>query len=117
MLTEEEIVKGNKVIAKYDGHTIDFGYNKDGVLFLGQHIDVRKLMYHTSWNWLIPVCRKCLESHSALIDGREIIETPYALIASELVEGYDIERVWKAVIEFIEWYNNLEIDNSDIYEN
>ena len=51
----------NKLIAEFMGHKINFGFKEQGVLFSGQHINVEKLLYHTNWNWLMPVIEKILD--------------------------------------------------------
>jgi len=52
---------------------------------------------YKSWNELMPVCRQICKT------------TPYnSYLAIETMTVFaDIEDVYKAVVEFIEWYNSL----------
>jgi hypothetical protein len=95
------------------GHKIDWGFNKDSILYMPQGkgnatnnsvvIGLDKLEFHTSWDWLMPVVRKiveisCNENEDAFLSDEytSILETtPLAII----------EDTYKAVVEFIKWYN------------
>ena len=82
--------------------------------FLGKDHELNQCMgvpqYHKSWDWLMPVVEKCLEKHNNLIDGRDIVVTPYA----QIVEGLkvaSIKETYNAVVEFIKslhFYNQLK---------
>lgn len=52
---------------------------------------INELKYHTSWDWLMPVALFIAKNHS--VDC--------------IAKRYSIEEVYKAVVEFIKWYNNL----------
>ncbi len=54
-----------------------------------------EMLYDSSWDWLMPVCKKICKT------------TPYnSYLAIETITVFaDIEEVYKAVIEFIEWHN------------
>ena len=60
--------------------------------------------YHNSWDWLMPVVEQCLEKHNNLIDGRDVIDTPYSLIAQAL-QVVSLKETYNAVVEFIKEYN------------
>jgi len=89
-------MEGNKIIAEY------MGYDDTGHLCQWE--------YHSSWDWLMPVVEKCLEKHNNLIDGRNIVVTPYA----QIVEGLKVaslKETYNAVVEFIKslhFYNQLK---------
>jgi len=53
------------------------------------------MFYSKSWDWLMPVCGKICKT------------TPYnSYLAIETISVFaDIKDVYKAVVEFIEWYN------------
>lgn len=92
-------IKTNKLIAEFEGHQINYGFNKTGVLFLGQHINEDKLLYHSSWNWLIPVIIKIKEIEVAKgIDNVGLSQqlNPYT---------YDKDRLYKSVVEYVKSYN------------
>lgn len=106
-----KITEGNKLIAEFMGYQINIGYNKQGVLFAGQHINANKLLYHSSWDWLMPVVEK-IES---LNFTTSIYHLPKTLNTVKIFSGgadvvgkngeTKMEAVYKAVIEFIKWYN------------
>lgn len=51
-------IENNKLIAEFMGYQINYGFNKDGVLFHGVHVSADKLLYATNWDWLMPVVEK-----------------------------------------------------------
>ena len=62
-------------------------------------INPEKLNFHTSWDWLMPVVSKI--TRDEILIGNEYRESimdtaPYGLI----------EDTYKAVVQFIEYYNN-----------
>jgi hypothetical protein len=88
----------NKLIAEFMGHKINFGFKEQGVLFSGQHINVEKLLYHTNWNWLMPVIEKILDI-SLNLDTMEMYYNITDCIPN-------ITQTHIAVTDFIKWYNN-----------
>tara|TARA_R110002020_G_scaffold290332_1_gene505836 strand:+ start:1623 stop:1877 length:255 start_codon:yes stop_codon:yes gene_type:complete len=50
--------------------------------------------YHTSWDWLMPVVKKCFDTRQLL------------LISNESFLTMDIDVVYDRVVEFIKTYNN-----------
>ena len=54
--------------------------------------------YHTSWDWLMPVITNILEKCSELDDMER-----YHCIIDQIPQ---IDHTYKAVIEFIKYYNN-----------
>lgn len=77
----------------------------------GQSID--ELKYHTSWDWLIPVVEKIekqLDENNYHLIVK--IENTYCSILKEdgeeiigFAEKNKLEATYKAVAEFIKWYN------------
>jgi len=110
--TKLEIMESNKLIAQFMG----MDSFKDSLASLHQgKINVSRdvyeqARYHKSWDWLMPVVEKCLEKHNNLIDGRNIVVTPYA----QIVEGLKVaslKETYNAVVEFIKslhFYNQLK---------
>jgi len=94
-------MKENKLIAEFMGLPLvpcNIG-TENGVVAEGyKHpkVDVpltlNGLQYHTSWDWLMPVVNKCYQEHMS-----KHIE--------KVVMTFDIEKVHKAVVEFINEYN------------
>lgn len=62
------------------------------------------LKYHTSWDWLMPVGAKCIEK-SLSFRNHPFID----LKIKEAVQSFNIQLTYKAVVEFIEWYNEQPI--------
>ena len=101
-------MKDNKIIAEF------MGVEKENGLYLfTTPMDDYKtdtLCFDVSWDWLMPVVEKCLEKHNNLIDGRDIVVTPYA----QIVEGLKVaslKETYNAVVEFIKslhFYNQLK---------
>ena len=89
----------NKLIAEFEDPKVNFDTNKQGVLHVGiTHI--KELRYHSSWSWLMPVCKK--------FDELDILDEDYINHCDNIdhcVTLYDIEAVYEAVVQAILWYN------------
>jgi len=59
-----------------------------------------ELMFHDSWDWLIPVIIKCKESIDYCSDNA----LAYHNIEDEMLSQLSIEDTYKAVVEFIQEY-------------
>lgn len=80
------------------------------------------LKFHKSWNWLMPVLQK-IESidYDTLISNFQVtisvdsknITNIFIGDASNTVET-KLQAVYKAVVEFIEWYNKKQSENEKI---
>ena len=111
-------MEDNKIIAKF----MDLEYNKkldsyeattDDVEFILDeyhqgYVGSKWLRFNTSWDWLMPVVKKIEstqpEGFNTLIEGNNCwIETNG--ISFEGMGKTKIEATYKAVIEFIKWYN------------
>jgi hypothetical protein len=55
-----------------------------------------QLLFHTSWDWLMPVVQKCYK-----IDDEEGFDN-----LVDAVSTLDIDGTYNAVVEFIKTYNN-----------
>ncbi len=97
-MNEQTIQKGNLLITEFDGYSK--GCDGIGLYFFKGSLDavlrIDGLKYHSSWDWLMPVVEKISGSGYA---GGIMSDLKGALIIA------DIEAVYNAVIEFIEWYN------------
>jgi hypothetical protein len=86
----------NKLIADFMG--IDFivrdGFDKNGESFL---------KYHTSWNSLMPVVEKIMAITDMEGVRKDRLDFEKSLIAKYHI-GTDIDTVWAAVVNFIQWY-------------
>ena len=61
--------------------------------------NIEDLQYHSDWNWLMPVAKKCIEAYH---DNRQDIFSA--------LDRCDIEKLHEAVVEFIKWYNKHIIE-------
>ena len=87
----------NKLIAEFMGHTFA-DYDLGGLHYLidGNYVEYNSLQYDASWDWLIPVAKKCInpEDNTKGWDNLAISLTTC-----------NIEEVYQAVVEFIKEYN------------
>jgi hypothetical protein len=93
---DHECISDNEMIAEFMGleRTSDATnamYHNKGE-FIG-----RNLEYHTSWDWLMPVAKKCInpEDNTEGWDNLAVALTTC-----------NIEEVYQAVVEFIKTYND-----------
>lgn len=128
-MEKETIITNNRLIAEFIGYEKssedkDFVFYKhpDGkgiitqsesdynVFHTHELMEARGFIFHRSWNWLMPVVKKCSESFEHhQYDSEEyyhiteeIFHPDYSL--SEFMEA-DIDSVYNRVVEFIKWYN------------
>ena len=90
------------------GHKTDWGFKKNSILYMPQGegnssnnsivIPYKKLQYHTSWDWLMPVVQKCF-------DTQQPSEGQHYFINESLLT-MKIEVVYDRVVEFIKQYND-----------
>lgn len=59
--------------------------------------------YHSDWNWLMPVWEKIVDLRDGFCvpHGKFLVKSIY-----QSLYIVNIERTWKEIIEFIQWYNN-----------
>ena len=118
------ILENNKLIAEFmrmkkiDGFTTSLsgmqvsasGYEHDGEFVL-----LEDLQFHSSWDWLMPVVDK-IHNTGVVTDICFGYDMGYFTIEAEteqetrMFEGHQnhgkpIDCVYKAVIEFMQWYN------------
>ena len=99
---EKEIIEGNKLIAEFEGRINELCHHNN----TSSPYD-----YDKSWDWLMPVLTKIGND-----TGHELVihaETSYwnqfgdnSLITDFLGYEYPLQDgIWRAVVEFIKWYN------------
>lgn len=105
-MKENEVIEGNKLIAEFMGILESSGttLSESGIIVSAKGYDYRgefllldELRYNTSWDWLMPVVKKCAEINKVRITDD--------LSVSIFVHNY-IEIVWSAAVNFIKWYNS-----------
>ena len=79
-------MKNNKLIAEFM-----WGYSTV--------LDVSDTKYHESWDWLIPVVKRCLEIYHVQQMNDDLNFKFYDSMG-------DIKKTYKAVVEFIKENNN-----------
>jgi hypothetical protein len=128
-MKREEILNGNKLIAEFlNVKPNNYGdYEMYGVVEViedgenNQHFfRPQDMLFHSSWDWFMPVVDKI---ESIIFDENNsynvtIGSTNYCVIQDangdtiEIVEdsgNTKLETVYKAVVEFIKWYNENKI--------
>jgi len=109
-VTEEQIIEGNKIIADYMG----WGISGSGPLTWyetgDKNIDsplVDELKFHTDWNWLMPVIKRCCDDLNHMGFDKRGSWTPQLGYVSEIYVmrlNSPIEKVWQEVINHINRY-------------
>lgn len=103
-MTKKEIVDGNKIIADFDGwkHSGKGGnlsnyYNKEN-----QQSHSDDFEYHSSWDWLMPVCKK-------IASEDEVMQYKVGELISEC--KFEILIVFKTIVKHIKRKNDKEKNN------
>ena len=86
-------MNNNKLIAEFMGMVVSDSDNYTSELHTNVDADLK---YHTSWDWLMPVAKKCInpEDNTEGWDNLAIALTTC-----------NIEEVYQAVVWFIQEYN------------
>jgi hypothetical protein len=114
-LTAEEMKTDNELIAEFMG----IPYRKEYGPFSGEEYTAVKLTknanwliahYNKSWDWLMPVVEKIEDENPGtyfrIYRKKCIVRTMKSLIVFQKeVSATRIEAVYKAVVEFIKWWN------------
>lgn len=126
---EKEIIEGNRLIAdfysvghkKYPNEIVNvMSYGFDPPIDGSQWWHESKLKFHSSWNWIMPVVEKIVSLDiDFCADLLAKSERNYQYnVFIEKANGSSITSVkniygetmiitfWKAVIQFIQWYNS-----------
>jgi len=114
-MKEEEIIEGNKLIAEF----MEYEYDEDIERYVTPHsiceYDIEpyesepddwtcaltpdQMLFNQSWDWLMPVVKKL-----------QNLEIEFFRMNDALIEA-EIDNVYVAVIVFIKWYNEQEMQN------
>jgi hypothetical protein len=97
--------ENNKLIAEFMGLSIKEGVcyytDEDDMFPMGIEVEEPYLPYDDSWDWLMPVVKKCREESNAEDSHWESVY--YSL------EGCDIDVTYQSVVNFIKWYNEQKV--------
>lgn len=108
-----DTLEGNKLIAEFMGAEWrkddygDFGWYYASPVDFSNWWLASAVQYHTSWDWLLPVMHKICELgytvQWTISDDSTCRIWPYLKTAPSccIIE----DRPWKAVVQFIQWYN------------
>lgn len=70
-------------------------------VFIKDGVAKHDLRYHDCWNWMIPVVRNIHEVEQAYL-----YEIPEIINDLDLsIKRLELDNTYKAVVEFIKWYN------------
>ena len=104
----EELPTENTYMFCFDKECpIDIGdiKSEDGRMFTDH------LHFHESWNWLMPVYRKCIDAFNELKDESFELTNVVNLMNTSITQNarapYDL---WLFVAQFIKGYNNRKLD-------
>jgi hypothetical protein len=109
-MTKKQILNGNKLIAEFMDNWFDTGLEPAYTVHNHKGYEVHELQYHSSWDWFMPVVKKCLDLCDESIYGDyEILDPDVAgdhrsTICANLYTC-KIINVHTSVVKFIKWYN------------
>lgn len=117
-MEQEEIIKGNKLIAEFmdeggEPNYYNFSFTKDQFRTGLHHKQTAKLIFHDSWNWLMPVVEKIAQHYDVRITWMPTaidvtyIDRPDTEDDEVTSHGGDtaFNNTYKCVVRFIEWHN------------
>lgn len=94
MISEKEILEGNKIIAEFIAVKVIHGPNWDRYEMIdGSGRTSQSLKYDTDWNELMPVIGKISNKCE---EPEELDELKYALLCN------DIETAWEFVVDYLD---------------
>lgn len=121
-MTKKQILEGNKLIAKFMGLIpIKYKLNgekgnsfitkEDNINYEGfeKFFCMKDAKYYSSWNWLIPACKKWDEMIFPNDNIKLLME--YLQRCDSLdnkVSCYEILPVFEQLVDNIKWYNGLD---------
>lgn len=97
-LSPSEIEEGNFFIAKFEGRLKHWEIDKPDFKF------PFPLQYHSSWDWLMPVYKKCYDIWIPNFKENKRCAEIFEDIWHSLWK-YDFENFYLEIVEFIKWYN------------
>ena len=111
-MIKSEINKNNKIIGDFMYPDSTKSIDKDGNLEINSETTDRMfiymerydlLKYHSSWDQLMPVIRKCYRSDSPKIKW-SAGDRPWIVIDDKSFYNDSIEIAYQDVLTFIKWY-------------
>lgn len=134
----KETLKNNKLIAEFMGLSYCTKFQYEGWYKNQEHnhriCDYNGLKYHEDWNWLMSVVRKVEKSLSHMVGIEDFecviveikshkcmiyLNTQFGMTEEDMhLDIYESEEstiasVYRAVVEYIKWYNKLNLHLSN----
>ena len=98
-------MEDNKLIAEFMGVEKTYNPSTEKVLSYAVNDDVQclphELQYHTEWNWLMPVGEKI----DAMFGEDDEVDDAINRVHNAVL-SFDIDNTYRAIVEFIEEYND-----------
>lgn len=98
--------QGNKMIAEFMGL---YRFNDKSYPFRKPNSDVsyREPQYHSSWDWLMPACKKfCIDIADKMFELEPSVYDKYIEYCESIETiDYDVSNQFKILVEAIQWYN------------
>lgn len=112
-------IENNKLIAEFMQHEWDMEVNNDLCILDNSFEKVKRKLHYSDWNELMSVVDKIEEiGHGVTIYRKGCHINDIALTS---VNGFNhsskIEQTYKAVVEFIKWYNSAKENTTDRLSN
>lgn len=116
-MDSKEVTEMNKLIAQFDPNFKIDNSDPKGDSFSTidgtQWVHKSSLKYHSSWDWLMPVVEKIESTGFQFYIHNEGVEIKRWFWRGNfpdigVVEEKKIDAVWKAVVQFITWYNSQQ---------
>lgn len=107
-MTNTEIIDNNRLIAEFMGLE---KHSSNEYLHKGNIFSNDAILYHASWEWLMPVVSKISNEKGVKVDfafslGALKVSINKCGITSGWPNPNHIEAVYKTVIDFIKWHNS-----------
>lgn len=110
----------NELIAEFMGGTFEerefmtYGGKRSGkwTFLNGKWCYDDQLDYNTSWDWLMPVVAKMLDMSLGKAVSDQFVERVLEFSGTSIL--YPLPGVYKKVVEFIKWYNQHNLKESDL---
>ncbi len=119
-MSSKEIQEGNAVIAIFDGwesYIIKDGLSKGMTAYFNEkrnfhRYPIEAMKYHTSFDWLMPVCKKFVEMNEKDFNPDDDFEISityqdHRTYIHTTALRYEITPLFEAVVKALTWYNSL----------
>lgn len=118
-MSTEEIIQGNRSIAEFMGYT----FTDKGLWYVGgkewktmpngnHYARPDQLQYHISWDWLVPVVKKCYSIWAEKYKDNKTCCEIFDNLWSALWQ-FEIEDCFSEVVDFIKWKTESEYQNQN----